>query len=459
MRKNLTICTWEGIAALPLVFLSLPANFIIAALLTKNFGITEAWYGVIASLPAWSNVAQLGLIPLLTRFFNTKAITLAAAWLHAACWTALVIALPRLPVESPHAAGLFFLGFFILSSLLAAVVGVSWTSWIQEWIPGKVRGKYFGNRNRLITIGTVCFLFTSGKLLGWFDSALAGYQILLGAAVAMRIVSIIGQHRILGKTGAGQTFERYRWRDYPAILKDAPGLVTFIMFGALFGFATSLIGPFYAIFMYEQLGLSVSRVSLLIILASTGGALSFPAWGRLLDSHGNKPVMIFCLALWQLQNFIWCVLTPANSWLLYPMWAFGGTVSAGYLLGSFNLLLKIMPPKSKTTGISIFLAVTSLVAAVAPILGGQLFAWGHRSGFDPMRVYHLSFLIQPILGLLSCLVLARIHEPRSASVRTVVGAMRSMRQIGALFGLTFMVNYVFLRRPKNRRQPPPETTP
>src|SRR5690606_9426340 len=104
--------------------------------------------------------------------------------------------------------------------------------------------------------------------------------------------------------------------------------------------------------------------------------------------------------------------------------------------------------KAKTTGISLYVAITSLVAAVAPILGGQFFAWAARAGFDPLRTYHLSFLIQPTLCILAGLILLKIHEPQSARVRDVIGAMRSTRQIGALFGLGFLVNYTFFKTRK-----------
>ena len=446
LRRDLRTCTWEGMAALPLVFLSLPANFIIAALLTKNFGLSAGWFGLIASLPAWSNVAQLSLLPLLSRWLHAKHLTLAAAWGHLACWLVFALALPFLSFENPHLAGPYFLFFFLLSSLLAAVVGVSWTSWIQEWIPEKLRGKYFGNRNRFITLGTIAFLLISGELLGFLQGSLLGYQLLLLAAVFLRALSIIGQHRILSSNPRIKYRERYRWRDYPSILRQSPGLLHFILFGSAFGFATSLIGPFYNVFMYEQLQMTVAQVSWLIILSSVGGAIAFPGWGKLLDKYGNKPVMVVCLTLWQLQNYAWAILTPSNFWLLYPMWLLGGIVSAGFILGSFNLLLKIMPPQAKTTGISIYLAATSLVSAIAPILGGQLFNWADIAGFDPLHTYHLSFLLQPTLCLASILILLRIHEPKSARVRDVVGAMRSARQIGAIFGLTFLVNYTFLRR-------------
>ena len=47
-----------------------------------------------------------------------------------------------------------------------------------------------------------------------------------------------------------------------------------VAFGAAWGFAANCIGPFYAVFMYQQLGLTVEAVSWLTILTSVGGVLS-----------------------------------------------------------------------------------------------------------------------------------------------------------------------------------------
>jgi MFS family permease len=423
----------------------LPGNFVIAALLTRNFGLNEGWFGLIASLPAWCNVVQILLMPALARHFNPKTTTIAMAWLHLACWTALAFVLPFLPVDNPGKTALFFVVFFLFSSLLASMTGVSWTSWIQEWIPERVRGRYFGYRNRLITFGSVLFLLGVGKLLGLLDNALIGYQIVILFGAVLRCVSIVGQHFILSDDGMGKPKERVAWSQYPAILTSSPGLGLFVAFGAVFGFATGVVGPFYNVFMYELLELSVSKVSFLVILSSVGGALSFPAWGGMLHKHGNKPVLIFCLVAWQVQNYLWCVLTPGTAWILYFMWAWGGIFAAGYFMASFNLLLKLVPAKTKTTGISIYVAITSLAAAVAPVIGGQIYRIAFSNDLDPWLTYRATFLLQPTLCLLGCLILVRIHEPRSASVRTVIGAMRSMRQIGTLLGLSFLVNYTFLR--------------
>src|SRR5262245_21675603 len=97
LRRNLALCTGEGLVAMPIVFLTLPGNFIVALLLTKAFPLEKTIFGVIASLPHWCNVVQLLVVPWLTRRWSQKAICLSTAWLHLSVWIVLAFVLPHVP--------------------------------------------------------------------------------------------------------------------------------------------------------------------------------------------------------------------------------------------------------------------------------------------------------------------------------------------------------------------------
>ena len=226
-------------------------------------------------------------------------------------------------------------------------------------------------------------------------------------------------------------------------------LLVFIAFGAVWSFAANCFGPFYHIFLFEELGFSAFDVGVLFTLAQLGGALSLPAWGLLLDRYGNKAVMTVSLILWQVQNLLWCFLTPQNSEMLYAMWLWGGITSAGFILGQFTILLRLIPVEAKNLAIGVNLAVTSLFAAIAPITGGKILTWAlaHWSA-DPLVVYHVCFVLQPVLALGGCLLLLRVHEPQASSLTMVFGAMRNIRTLSGLLGLTFLTNYIFFKAPR-----------
>jgi len=451
LRKNLRYCSYDGLAATPMVFLLQPGNFIIAALLVELFHLPPSTYGLIASLPFWGNFAQAFLMPLVNRTYPPKTVSVVSSFLQALCWGTMAVMLSFLPMDKPEISGRWFVTLFAISAAVTSLTGVSWMSWVQEWVPVRLRGKYFGIRNRLLQVSQILFLVAVGWGIARFAGSVRAFQAVLGGAVVLRLVSVMFQRRIktLPPT-SGYSEARVHWREQVGVLLQTRPFLWLVAYGAAWGLATSLFGPFYAVFMYQELGFSVQNVGMLVILTSIGGALSAPMWGVLSDRFGGKPVMLFCMIAWQLQNYLWCMLNPGNSWMLYAMWSFGGLVSAGFALSMFNLQLKIIPPQAKTLAISVNLAITSLVTAMGPIIGGGVLQRLLHHGGSSLVVYHRVFLVLPSLALLACLLLTKVHERTASPLSSVVGAMRNIRTLGGLFGLSFIVDYVYIKPSKKR---------
>jgi MFS family permease len=439
------LCIVDGVTSSPLVYLWLPGNFIVAALLTEYYHLSEASYGLIVSLPFWCNFLQIFLTPLLARHWSAKTITLAAAWANAAGWLAMTLALSFVPRADPAASTPLFLAFFLVFSLLASVNGVAWSTWTQEWSPERLRGKYFGYRNGLIQGATVLFLLLVWVVLASFKGSLVALQGVFVGAVALRGWSIVAQHRLkLGAAATGAP-RPVPWREQWQVIRRSRSLIAFIVFGAVWGFAYNCLGPFFPVFMYRQLGLSVANVTVFIILNSLSAAVTMPAWGRLLDRHGNKSVIAAAILLWPAQYFVWLFLDRSNTWLLYGLWVWNGFTWAGFTLGQFNLLLKLIPPEAKITAVGVNTAITSIFTAIAPVLSGAAITVALSRGFDPMRVYHYAFILQTLPAILSAVLLLRVQEPKASPLSTVFGAMRNILMLGPMLGLTFLANYVFVK--------------
>jgi hypothetical protein len=67
-------------------------------------------------------------------------------------------------------------------------------------------------------------------------------------------------------------------------------------------------------------------------------------------------------------------------------------------------------------------------------------------------VYHRVFLVLPVTALLACLLLGRVRETAASPLSSVVGAMRNVRTLGSVFGLSILVDYVFIK-PQRKRRP------
>lgn len=454
LRHNLRHCTYDGVAATPMAYLLQPGNFIIAALLVEVFHLPPTAYGIIASLPFWGNFAQAFLMPLVNRSYSPKAVSIASASLQALCWTIMTVMLSFLPPDQSDISGRWFIALFAISASVTALNGVSWMSWVQEWVPIRLRGKYFGRRNRFLQLSQLIFLVLAGRLIGTLGGSVAAFQIVLGAAVVLRIASSLFQRAIQAESPIHERPEgSLSWPEQLNLLLTTKPFLWLVAYGAAWGFAASTFGPFYAVFMYQELGLSVQDVSTVVIVSSVGAAVAAPAWGALSDRFGNKPVMLFCMIAWQLQNFLWCLLNPSNTWMLYGMWAFGGVVGSGFVLAMFNFQLRTIPPAAKTLAISINLAVTSLITAMGPIVGGKVLQHLLLGGGPSIDIYHRIFVVQPTIALLACLLLLRVHEPAASSLSSVVGAMRNIRTLGGVFGLGILMDYLFFKRSRQGKRP------
>ncbi len=454
LQRSLDLCVRDGFVAMPIVTMSLPVNVFITALVTKGWELPKPAIGLLTAMPFLANFVQVFLVPFLTRLRPPKTLTIVNASLNALCWLALAGLLEFLPRDRPDLAARTFTTWFFFASIFGALAGVTWNAWIQEWVPARLRGKYFGRRNRVLQISLLSFLLGAGWILARWDYAVGAFQAIIVGAVVLRAFSIYSQwisptrpHRpfVAPKLSLAEQF---------GVVKRARSFLWFIAFGAVWSFAANCFGPFYHVFMFEQLNLSAWDVGILSTISALGGALALPAWGRLLDHFGNRPVMVFSLLVWQTVNLLWCFLTPENNTIVYLIWAVGGMTSmgaiasSGFVLGQFTILLRLLPLEAKSLAIGLNLAVTSLSAAIAPILGGLVLRWGFQRFDDPVAVYHAAFVVQPLLAVAGCLLLLRVEEPRASPLTMVFGAMRNIRTLSGVLGLDFLVNYVFYRQPK-----------
>ena len=136
----------------------------------------------------------------------------------------------------------------------------------------------------------------------------------------------------------------------------------------------------------------------------------------------------------------------------FAIWTWIGATSAGFVLGQFVIVLRLIPVDAKKLAIGFNLAVSSLVAAVAPVLGGWALA-SAQAGWGGLRAYHACFMVQPIVALAGAFLLLRVREPAASPFSTVVGAMRNIRTLGGVLGLSFLVNYVFVDKAPGTKAP------
>jgi len=434
---------------MPLVFMSMPGNFLLASLATDLLSISEGSYGIIASLPAWCNILQLFAIPVMTRNRSQKSICLAFSWVHLLCWALLAALLPYVPHDGSWPAVVFMISLFGASSFAFAIINISWASWVQEWLPMRSRGKYLGRRNRIIQCGTVLFLIIASQTIAAFSQGdlTRAFQWIIAVGVILRAYSIYLQQSIYSPDDTSPDREGSLVSKFQVIIKHK-SLFRFILFGAAFGLTANFMGPFFPVFLLKSLQMEANEVGYAVTIATITGALSMPLWGKLIDRHGCRPSLIIALSCWMINGYLFFWTSPESVWLVYVIFASGGIFGSAFLFGSFAMILKLVPREVKTAAISLNLAVTSLAGALSPIAGGFAIEWVQSRSVDPLNTFHTFSAIHHTLILLTVSILFTINEPKSSSIRQAVGSMRALRQAGSLLGLSYLANYSFFKKRK-----------
>jgi hypothetical protein len=445
--RNLRFSSLDAIMATPWSLLSLPGSFLAAGFLNTLFNVGPVWFGLITAMPALANALQIFLVPVTARFLHVRDLTLSMGWLNAGLWLSGIVGMAFLPLDTPDQSGLFFTILFLLASVSMSMMALGWMTWVTDFVPVRIRGRYFGRRNRLANISTLGFILTSLALLGISGASRGSYLALCGLAVFLRVASMMVQHLIISPTPGGGSLGSANWaRDITGLRRNRQ-LVRFILFGALTGFwlgSLGTIGPLYAL---GPLGVSPAMFTGLALVSTVTGAMFIRIWGELIDRHGAAPVVVICMTSWRLIDYAWIFLTPSTTHFMYLMWALGGIMGAGYLVASFNLLLKLVPQDRRAAGISLNLTATSVAAALAPILVGFIIYTTTRMGLEIIHTYRVLFGVANTGGLLTVLILWRLPEPQTAPDRnTINGAMRTLRFLTVNQGLSFLSNATFVVR-------------
>jgi len=222
-------------------------------------------------------------------------------------------------------------------------------------------------------------------------------------------------------------------------LRDA-NFRPFLFFRAYWQFAIMIAAPFFQLYLMRELGLSAVTVQLFLAVHALGIALASGFWGRLCDLFGFRPILQLVVAVKFVSPLVYLLL-PAVPVVAIPVFFvvffLDGMVNAGAFLALRGVALKCTPRRNRT----MYIAASSFVAmglagGLAPLISGSLIQPLTRLVSVQVGPYHFTgfhvvFFLSFLLRLGGVLLVSRLREPGSQSVRTVLLHIRSERPFWA----------------------------
>lgn len=338
-------------------------------------GASNFVIGLIGALAPLSQLLQVPAIYLIEKTAHRRLLVVVSSTLSRLFWFVLAVIPWFVPADAQVAVFVFALFMYFG---LGTISGLSWSSWIRDLIPDHIMGSFMAKRMAIATA------------VGAALSLLAGYgvdiykQYYAEAGIYSIYFALGGIFGLLGVIFLARTPEpKMEANPRPEILKlikEPLGDTNFrqlLIFLGSWNFAVNLVAPFFTVYMLQRLGLSMTVVITLAVVSQVVNVAFFRLWGKLADRFSNKSVLVEAGPLFILTFIIWPFTTlPESYWgtipLLLAIHALAGMSTAGVMLCTGNIALKLAPKGKATAYLAVNALVSGIAATVAPILGGIL---------------------------------------------------------------------------------------
>lgn len=319
--------------------------------------------------------------------------------------------------------------------LLIAAVGVyftfthftspAWNSLITDLLDPDERGTYFARRSRVIALTSFIALCLGGALLSFFEERqilwigfsimflLAGLSRSASAFSLLKVTSLppreLSAHptgfRVFLRTGVSKNFRQ------------------FLLFSCLMHLAVLISGPFFVVYMLQDLHLTHWQYGTWLAAGIIGQFMTLPAWGQFGDRFGNKVLLTFTSLLVAFLPMLYLFSTAW--WFLITVNFFGGVVWAGLALGLSNYVFDAVEPADREKAVAISSIVNASGWAMGTVVGSWLISTlpaelqlGNLVLTQASNLPFIFFLSGLIRLAVATALLRTFHELRDVEQRT-----------------------------------------
>ncbi len=439
-------------------------------------GANNFYIGLIAAIPHFANIGQIGGVYLVEKYRKRRIITLIGGMLSRPM--VLIMGIAAFIPHGPTALAL------VLVALMGrygfgAILACSWNAWVRDLIPDERRGAYMSKRLFAMSafsmpVGLLVALFIDIWSKAGFGPAKYAYAIMFGLAFLVGIYGVFSLTNVPEPQmpPSEKGFNLIGSLKKPFAEENFRHLMIFL---GSWHFAINLATPFFTVHMLKRLDLELTYVIAFVTLSQIANILVLRQWGAIADRFTNKSVLAVCGPLYIACIFFWTFTTfPDRHMLTIPLLVVlhiaMGVATAGVSIASTNIAFKLAPKGEATS----FLATNSLISAaaagIAPLIGGlfadffvdhklsMILEWespGRHIVLQTLKFEHWDFffLFAVLFGLYAMHRLSLVREEGEVEEKVVLNelmqdARKTLRNLSSIPGLRSATEFPFelLRR-------------
>lgn len=300
-----------------------------------------------------------------------------------------------------------------ISTFAGTVHSAAWQDWMGDLVPKRMRGRYFGTRNRifhsinLVVVISAGLLLQKAKAIGiplvMFSCIWGFTSCIRFASTTLMAIQYDPPHIITPpeKTASFWQFLRNMPRD---------DFGRFTMFQVVANLVTFFAVPFYAVYMLRVLKFTYPQYTLVSIIPTLATIVMMPVWGKIMDRHGCIRPMKVCMAMLPLLTLMWTV--SDNYWWIASIGIGAGISQSGSLLGGFNYAIGVLDPRKRVASLAYSQTLGSFAMSTGAFLGGMAVAYVPKLSFMDHQLQTM-FLISGVLRFIPALLFKTLQNEKA----------------------------------------------
>jgi MFS family permease len=324
---------------------------------------------VLSALPQLIGTgAQLVSVKLLQWFPNRKALISVGTVGQAFAWVPIVLLPLLIPQWGPWLVVCGAAAYFACAHFTTP----AWNSLIADWLDQHERGAYFARRAQIIAILSFFALCGAGWVLSlWQHSSAAwwGFVLIFVLAGGARILSALALSPVQDIHPTAHQEAQLGFRGFFR-LSATKNFRRFLLFSGLMHASVLIAGPFFVLYMLQDLQLSYIGYGGWLAAGLLGQLLTLQAWGQFGDRFGNKALLSITGFTVPILPMLYLVST--NLGFLLAVNFLGGVIWAGLALGLQNYVFDSVKPEERAKAIALYSTVNAIGWSVGALLGSWL---------------------------------------------------------------------------------------
>jgi len=397
--------------------------------------------GLLTSLPNLVGPLSQTLTSKVMSKISRKKIFSVSILLQSLIWLP-IISLSFLFLKDIKYLPLLLVIYYTIYAALGNFAAPAWSSWIGDLVTQKETGRFFGRRNSIGSAISLITMIIAGLILDFVKKTpvlrgqiplFLGFSIIFFLAMVFRLLS---RHFVISQYEPKFRFQKIHYFSFFKFIKIAPkrNFGKFAISIALVLLATTIVGPFYTIYMLNDLKFSYLQFILIGALATVATFLFMPLWGKFADEYGK----ISTLKITSLMTPIVCFLWPLSAFLAPPFQFyfllmanfFVGFAWAGFNLAAGSFVYDATTPEKRSLCVAYSSVLNGFGVVVGTTLGSLLIS--HLKINFMNIIMFVSLISGGVRYLVSFLIIPKVKEVRVVETKPSWAAIPLFSQVLAL---------------------------